>query len=286
MGRDIMDKCVESVYLEDGIFKKVDLFDGNIQGDLCVVYEVIRVVDGTALFLDKHLKRFENSASVSGLKLWLTKEEIEKYLQTLISKNDLKDGNVKLVFNFQKSDSEYTAKNYKFFVIPHSYPSESDYLSGVTTILYHGERKNPNAKVQDLSFREKVEIEIKKSKAFEAILIDRGGFVTEGSKSNIFMVKGDRVITAQVDTVLPGTTRSTIMEICKDLKIEVSEEEVHENYIEDLDGLFICGTSPKVLPISKVDNYLFASSTNDLIIKIMKGYDNKVREYLRLCNVK
>lgn len=281
MGSDIMDKCEGFVYLKDGNFKKTDLFDGNTQNDLFVVYEVIRVIDSVPLFLEDHLKRFENSAAVSNVKLWLEAEQIEKYLHELISKNELKSGNVKLVFNFQKKDTGYIAKNYKFFVTPHLYPSVSDYENGVETIVYHGERKNPNAKVQDLGFKEKVEMEIEKSKAFEAILVDIGGFITEGSKSNIFMVKNDRVITAPLDTVLPGTTRSNILQICRQYKIIVSEEEVHENYIEDLDGLFICGTSPKVLPISKVDNLLFSSSTNDLIIKIMKAYDNKVKLYLK-----
>ena len=280
MGSDIMDKCIGSVYLEDGNFKKIDLFKEATQSDVCAVYEVIRVVDGIPLFLGDHLKRFENSALISNVKLWLSSEEIEKYLYELISKNSLKSGNVKLVFNFIVVDGKFTPKNYMFFVIPHLYPSESDYINGVETIVYHGERKNPNAKVQDLGFRQKVEIEIKKAKAFEAILIDRRGFITEGSKSNIFMVKGDRVITAPLDAVLPGTTRSNIMQICRDCKIIVSEEEVHENYIEDLDGLFICGTSPKVLPISKVDSFLFSSATNELIIKIMKCYDNNVRSYL------
>ena len=276
-----MDKCIGSVFLEDSVFKNVDSFNGNNIDDICSVYEVIRVIEGVPLFLDKHLKRFQNSASVSNVKLWITDQQIEKYINELISKNSLKFGNIKLIFNFEISNGEYTAKNYKFFITPHVYPSESDYKNGVTTILYHGERKNPNAKVQNLSFRQSVEKEIKNQNAFEAILIDRNGFVTEGSKSNIFMIKANRVITAHIDAVLPGITRSTIMEICNDCKIEVSEEQVHETYIKDLDGLFICGTSPKVLPISKVDNYLFSSATNELIISIMKSYDNKVKLYLK-----
>lgn len=277
-----MDKCSGTVYLEDGNFKGTESFNLNTQNDVSSVYEVIRVIDGIPLFLDKHLKRFENSALLLDTALWLEKQEIEKYLHELICKNSLNNGNVKLIFNYQLKNGHYFAKNYLFFVIPHNYPTKCEYINGVATILYHGERKNPNAKVIDLSFRKKVENEIKASNAYEAILIDDGGFVTEGSKSNIFMVKGDRVITAPQDTVLPGTTRSTIMEICRDAKIEVSVEKVHETYIKELDGLFICGTSPKVLAISKVDNHVFNSATNDLIINIMKSYDNKVKHYLEI----
>jgi branched-chain amino acid aminotransferase len=275
-----MDKCIGTVYLEDANFKLVESFNGKTESDVSSIYEVIRVIDGIPLFLDKHLKRFENSAALLGVKLWLSKEEIGKYLDELICKNDLKAGNLKLIFNYQFKEGKGYAKNYLFFVVPHSYPSERDYINGVTTILYHGERKNPNAKVIDLSFRAKVDNEIKASNAYEAILIDREGFVTEGSKSSIFMVMEDRIIAAPLDMVLGSITRSIVMEICKDFKIEVSVEKVDETYIKELDGLFICGTSPKILPISKVNNYLFASSSNALIIDIMKHYDNNVKKYL------
>ena len=76
------------------------------------------------------------------------------------------------------------------------------YTEGVKTILYYGERENPNAKIVNDNFRAKVTEEIKKSNAFEAILVDRNGLITEGSKSNIFAIKDGKLITAKAEAVL------------------------------------------------------------------------------------
>ena len=102
--------------------------------------------------------------------------------------------------------------------------------------------------------------------------------ITEGSKSNIFMIKDKKVITSPLEAVLPGITRNVIIEVCREMSLEVVEEKVHYRDVKDLDALFISGTSPKVLPISKVDDMEFNSSHNEVVMRIMDGYDTKVKE--------
>ena len=52
-------------------------------------------------------------------------------------------------------------------------------------------------------------------------------------------------------------------------------------FLKDFDGLFITGTSPKVLPISSVDDIIFFSSKNPLIIAIKDAYDKLINEYIQ-----
>jgi len=133
--------------------------------------------------------------------------------------------------------------------------------------------------VINTDFRAKVDAEIAENNVFEAILVDRDGNITEGSKSNIFMVKGNQVITAPLEAVLPGITREVIIDLCRELEIEVKEEKIHFENIKELEGLFISGTSPKVLPICKVDNIGFDSSANKTILSIMEAYNKKIEKY-------
>ena len=84
--------------------------------------------------------------------------------------------------------------------------------------LYFGERENPNAKIINLSFREKVNKKIREKNAYEAILVDRKGYITEGSKSNIFMIKDNMLLTSPVKAVLPGVTRGEIIDIAEEVK--------------------------------------------------------------------
>jgi branched-chain amino acid aminotransferase len=143
------------------------------------------------------------------------------------------------------------------------------------------ERSNPNAKIINNNFRSETDEKIKASKSYEAILVDRNNYITEGSRSNIFMVKDNCVVTAPLEAVLPGITREIIIEICKKEQINFFEENVSFKQISDLDALFITGTSPKILPISKVDDFVFKSSTNIIVQSIMRHYNRIIEEYIK-----
>lgn len=228
------------------------------------VYEVLRVINGIPLFLKEHLLRLEKSLDLAGDRSPVDLKTIKKYINQLISLNRVKDGNIKLVIN---------QGNLFIYCVTAYYPTEEMYNEGVKTILYFGERTNPNAKVVDSSFREKVTKAITESQVYEAILINNQGYVTEGSKSNIFMVKGDTVYTAPAEGVLLGITRDKIIKACEALNLTVEEKNVSHEDIKDLDGLFISGTSPKVLPINQVEGVIKYDSIYNKIYEIKAEYE-------------
>ncbi len=238
-----------------------------------VIYEVLRVIEGKPIFLEAHIKRMENSFKLVNTEFPLNYEEILMKIQKLIKDEGKKAGNIKLTYGLN-------TKEFKVFFIKHSYPTDEMYKKGVKTILYFGERNNPNAKIVNDDFRSKVNDEILKHNAFEAILVDRNGFITEGSKSNIFMVKGNELITSPVKAVLPGVTRGEIIEIARKMGINVREEEFKFNDINKLDGIFISGTSPKVLPINQVDT-IKINPENEIIKKLSDEYNKEIDRYLR-----
>ncbi|WP_102400976.1 aminotransferase class IV [Haloimpatiens massiliensis] len=270
-----MSECIENFYILNGEVKDSSSFDGKYLKEGKALYEVIRIIDGIPLYLEKHLERLQNTAKLSQDKLWLTIDEIKISMKRLIEINKVKEGNIKMVFNFNESN------NFLVYFVKHSYPTKQMYSEGVKTILYHGERNNPNAKVIDMDFRSKVTEEINKSNAFEAILVDREGNITEGSKSNIFMIQGSEVITSSCDKVLPGVTRAMIIDVCSNMGIKVREEKFHYNNINKLDALFVSGTSPKVLPIKQVGELCFDSSENNILNKIREGYDRDIKNYIK-----
>lgn len=267
-------ECFNEFFIENEKIKERDSFEESFLKEGKSLYEVIRIIDGAPLFLKSHLERFYNSAKLEGLNLWLAEEEIKENINRLIEINKVSIGNIKLVFNFNKGKNN----NFLCYFLKHNYPEDIEYKKGVKTILYHGERENPNAKVINMDFRKIVGEKIKEEKAYEAILVDRNGYITEGSKSNIFMIKDGKVVTAPIEKVLPGITRQNIMDVCKNLNLNVEEEKVHYKDIDKLEGLFVSGTSPKVLPIKSVDEIEFKSSENKLILSIMEGYNKAIEE--------
>lgn len=230
-----------------------------------IIYEVLRVINGKAVFLKDHIQRMKKSFEIINMEFPFKVEYLEKKVNEVIKNNDNIVGNIKITYNT-------ASRNLKIYYIKHSYPSDELYNEGVKTILYYGERENPNAKIVNASFREKVTEKIKKANAFEAILVDRNGLITEGSKSNIFAIKDGKLITAKAEAVLRGITRDKIIGIAKVIGIEVEEVDIKSIDIDKLDAMFISGTSPKILPIAFVNN-IKLDINNITLRKLMKAYN-------------
>ncbi|WP_242850881.1 aminotransferase class IV [Clostridium algidicarnis] len=267
--------CINKFLIKNGKIKKCADFNNDFIYSGINVYEVIRVVNGVPLFFEKHIKRMEKSMKLIDMKLPYSYETCKGYVKELIELNGKLDGNIKIVINADKPK-----KDFIMFYINHAYPTESDYKEGVRTILYHGERDNPNAKIVNDDFREKINEKINDKQVYEAILVDKNGKVTEGSKSNIFFIKEDCVITSPISEVLPGITRDEILEICLENKINVKEEGYKYEELMNLDGAFISGTSPSVLPIKYIDENLLNSTQNGIIKIITDKYREKVKDYI------
>ena len=136
-----------------------------------------------------------------------------------------------------------------------------------------------NAKVVNKSFRDMVNEKIAEREVFEAILINRNGIVTEGSKSNIFMIKDDALYTSKVEAVLPGVTRTEIIELAEELNIQVNEVDYNYLGLKDVDAMFISGTSPKILPIKKIEEEII-DVDNKVLRKLMRAFNEKINDYI------
>jgi branched-chain amino acid aminotransferase len=88
----------------------------------------------------------------------------------------------------------------------------------------------------------------------EGIALDINGFVSEGSGENLFIVHRDRLITAPLgNSVLPGITRDSILQIARDLNIQVAEQMIPRELLYIADEAFFTGTAAEVTPIRSVD---------------------------------
>ena len=88
----------------------------------------------------------------------------------------------------------------------------------------------------------------------EGIALDDRGFVSEGSGENIFLVHSGRVITPPLSSsILPGITRDSVIQICRELDIPVVETGIQRAALYVADELFFTGTAAEVTPIRSVD---------------------------------
>jgi len=233
------------------------------------VYEVLRVINGIPLFLEDHLDRFYRSAEIAGKNIIYKADQIKTFLVELIKKNEVNEGNILISCKI----------NLKVFFIQHVYPDENMYREGVCCGLLHAERNNPNAKVFQTQVRNEANKMIHTESFYEVLLVDHSGLITEGSRSNVFFIRDNTLFTPPSGQVLLGITRQKTLQCSEILGINRIEEKIALSKIENFDAVFLTGTSPNILPVSKIGEMNF-DVNNPLLRKLMKQFDLLVEEYV------
>lgn len=117
------------------------------------------------------------------------------------------------------------------------------------------------------------------------IFLNSNGTVSEGPGSCLFIVRDGQLITPPLTaSVLESITRSTLMEIAKDiLGIEVIEREIDRTELYIADEMFLCGTAVEIIPVFSVDHYNISNSIGPVTEELRKLYfdilRNKIPKY-------
>ena len=100
-----MSECVNKYFIFNNEKRSCEQFEDNLLKNGKSLYEVIRIIDGKPLFLQRHLNRLENSAKLADVNIWVSEYDIKAKLRELVRINDTKIGNVKVIFKFGETDS-------------------------------------------------------------------------------------------------------------------------------------------------------------------------------------
>ena len=236
---------------------KVDIEDRGYQfGD--GVYEVIHVYNGKMFTAKDHIKRLVRSCESIGISLPITSKKIIGLLEELISKDKLQTGIV-----YMQVTRGTTPRNHAFpenatpvlvaNVTEKERPVES-LKSGVKTILTEDIRWL-RCDIKSLNLLGNI---LAKEKAvqkgcYEAIQ-HRGQDVTEGSSSNILIVKNGIVITHPSDNfILKGITKDVIFQLCMKNNILVEERTFTLEELKEADEVILSSTTTEVMPIVSIN---------------------------------
>lgn len=241
-------------------------FSEKIFENALSIYEVIRIFKGKPIFLKDNLIRLSNSLNKSNISIDIEKLNIPDKLMRFIALEHIEEGNLKYVLHFTtgKTD-EY------IFRIPHSYPTAVDYEMGIPTMTLQAVRENPGVKYINAGLRTLTNQLIQENKVYEILLVDQDGFITEGSRSNVFFVKDKTLFTSPLEYILPGTSRKRVFDICKQQHIDIREKRISCHSISKYDIAFLTGTSPLILPINRIDTVRY-DTNHPFLHQLMKYY--------------
>jgi branched-chain amino acid aminotransferase len=110
----------------------------------------------------------------------------------------------------------------------------------------------------------------------EAILLTAEGFVADGSGENLFVIKDGKIATPELaNSILPGITRDSVIQIAQDLGFAVEETQLIRSDLYLADEVFMCGTAAEVTPLRSVDDHELG--VGDVTRAIQSAYLDTVR---------
>jgi D-alanine transaminase len=236
----------------------VDIEDRGYQfGD--GIYEVIRVYNGKMFTGKEHLERFFRSAKSIAIKLEYTIEQLTELLEELIKKNNLQLGTI-----YMQATRGIAPRN-------HAFPEEK---VTSTLVAYTKELARPLEKMEkgvktvlvedirwlrcDIKSLNLLGNVLAKQKAsekgcYEAVQ-SRGNDVTEGSSSNIFIVKNGVIATHASDhLILKGITKDVVFKICAENGMKMEERTFTLDELATADEVFLTSTTSEVMPVIDID---------------------------------
>ena len=268
------------------------------------VFEGVRAYEtekGAAIFrLEDHTKRLFEAAKKINIEIPYPQDELNKVQKDIFLKNNLSEGYLRPIV-FMGSESlglRATDLSVNVAVAAWEWPS---YMSpeakknGISIIKSPYEQySNPihsGYKIIGTYINSTMALHDAISKgADEALLLDKNGYVSEGSGENIFSIKEDTLITPKTDHCLNGITRQSVIRIASDLGLNVQEKDFTYEELVQSDEVFFSGTAVEITPISKIDNVVIGSGSigpvteklQNLYSDIVTGKNELYKDWLSL----
>lgn len=232
------------------------------------VYESIRVVKGKPLFLQQHLERLEASAKAISLQHPFTIEAIDTWTREIVKRVEGDAVNLKMLLIGAKDPA-----NAQLFIVPLSplFPDKRLYVRGATVVSVMHERFMPQAKTLNMLPSYMAYSKAKAAGCYDALYVNRAGFITEGTRTNFFAIRGRTLISPPKSEILEGVTLLNVISVAKKNGYEISYEDIPLSRIADFDGAFLTSTSSKIMPLSKIDDT--EMKIPEALLELMKHFE-------------
>jgi len=254
------------------------------------LFETIRVYRGKPFLLDEHLKRLANGCRVIKIKIDLT--EIRNSLTRLLAINKVTNGFLRITVTRGVTCRGLTPicqTGTCFITCQASLPYNSDqYEKGFRAAVVTPRRNpsSPTTRLKSLNFLDNIlaKDEAAQKGVEEGIFLNPEGFLTEGTISNLFIIRGGSLYTPPVSAgLLPGITRRYVMDLANKIKIPLKEKNLMPQELLSGDEAFLTNSLLEILPLVEVDQKPIGSGKpGPITCQLQDAY----RRFVDECNLK
>jgi len=260
---------VHSIHYGLGVFEGIRCYKGK---------------GGSYIFrLDEHVDRLFDSAHIFQMQVPFTRAQIKKAIIDTVKVNGLEECYVRpLIYIGYGAMGIYVQEPIKAVVAAWpwgAYLGEEGLNNGIKVHVSSYTRHHVNVTMTRAKSTgsylnsQLAKREAKAQGCDEALMLDTEGYVAEGTGENVFIVRKGILKTPPLTCVLEGITRATVMELAKEMKLEVREERFTRDEVYIADEAFFTGTAAEVTPIRELDNRLIKDGKPGPITKkLQKAY--------------
>lgn len=255
--------------------------------DHTTYYESIRFRSGVMVFFEDHMLRLYRSVQAKEA-FDFDSEILYDQAMDLIRDSGLEspDGNLRIVLTKDRSVVHLSDA---------VYPEPGMFRSGIVTATLEWERVEPQVKVFRGDYKQAVAERMREPTPFglpyEVLLRDSKGKITEGSRSNFFVLHKDTVYSPPESMILIGITRKYVMRALRQAGLQYREQTFSLNEIVTMRdrgsagseevAVFVTSSPFDILPIRSIDDEKFLSADNPRLKEMSEAYSRITDQYVR-----
>lgn len=238
------------------------------------LFETIKYKNERLIFFEDHYKRLKNSSRILRMNFPAELAELKEWVLNTLAKNNLKNARVKIIlskkfdgkFNLVIMTSELDESNKSFRLICKKFDSSENHIflryKTTSRVDYH------------LAF-----LEVQEAGYDDALFMNIKNELSECSRSNIFLVMEDKIITPDLSSgILPGITREKIILLAKKNAIVVEEKKVSYLYLNKAKSVFVTNAIIGIQPVSEIkfEDRLFSFEISQIFEGIKSFYEDLI----------
>ena len=237
------------------------------------LFETMRACGGSIFALDDHMRRLALGLKKTGIALPYSTEQLRKYLYLSLHSNRLSQARIRLTIWKTNAGARIVIA-----VLPFLPLTVNRYRKGfhATVLFKRCPRGFQMGRVKSLhyAFFKEALASARKKGYDEAILINERGFLMEGSRTNIFMVRDKKLYTPSLACgCLKGITCQKVLKIVKDVGLSSSARKISPEELFRADEVFVTNSLLGIMPVTRVDGQKIGSGrAGKITMSLLKQY--------------
>ncbi len=252
-------------------------------------FETFRSYSGKFLHLDKHFGRLQRGLRWLGVPedYEINSDELRNKIRSLVAENGLanKDARVRIQVILREPAGYQIPDNLEVDRIITAEPikakEEPVNLCTVPTRTIPFICRPPELKLSNMLHYRQAFRQAQLKDCDDGLMLNRGGFISETSISNIFWIKGNRIYTPSAACdILPGIMRNVVIKLLNRMdSYEILEGEYQSPEIDDADQVWLTNSVRGIRWVKEIDGQEYSTSS-DFRTELERAFESYKKEHL------